>query len=105
MNKGVQMVGHNKGGLYIRRYLTELPDNFAVYSATTLETPHHGSYGADVVVNSRKYFGLLVLRNPYLIAGWFVPLTGTQDLTVDEVERFNAETARLRCRTLWMARR
>ena len=87
---GIHMIGHSKGGLYIRRYLTELPDNFAVYSATTLETPHHGSYGADLIVDSRKYFGLMVLRNPYLIAGWFVPLTGTQDLTVDEMERFNA---------------
>ncbi len=87
---GVHMVGHSKGGLYIRRCLAELPDNFAVYSATTLETPHHGSYGADVVVNSRKYFGLMVLRNPYLIPGWFVPLKGTQDLTVEAMEGFNA---------------
>ena len=89
---GIHMIGHSKGGLYIRRYLTELPDNFAVYTATTLETPHHGSYGADVVVNSRKYFGLMLLRNPYLIPGWFVPLTGTQDLTVDAMEKLNAQT-------------
>ena len=87
---GVHIVGHSKGGLYIRRCLTELPENFAVYSATTLETPHHGSYGADLIVNSRKYFGLMVLRNPYLIAGWFLPWRGAQDLTVEEVEKFNA---------------
>lgn len=59
--KWVHLVGHSKGGLDARDFLTKIPKDsntgesvLGVLSLTTLSTPHHGSVGADIIYKSRE---------------------------------------------------
>ena len=58
--KWIHIVGHSKGGLDVRDFLTRIPkdsdgdSSLGVLSLITLATPHHGSVGADIVVRSRE---------------------------------------------------
>ena len=59
--KWVHLVGHSKGGLDARDFLTKIPKDPAtgesvlgVLSLTTLSAPHHGSVGADIIYKSRE---------------------------------------------------
>jgi hypothetical protein len=58
---GVHLVGHSKGGWWIRDMLPHLAsDSFngtgvpGVYSVTTIDTPHHGSSLADLLVGENN---------------------------------------------------
>ena len=61
---------------------------------TALDTPLHGSYGADVVVYSRRLFGLTFALNflsvPQFIGGLFATRAGAEDLTVASMEQYNS---------------
>ncbi len=51
----VHLIGHSKGGLWIRAALPWLADNGpGIYSVTTLDTPHHGSALADLQVAAHE---------------------------------------------------
>jgi hypothetical protein len=52
----VHLVGHSKGGFWIRAALPSLAVglNIGVYSATTISTPHHGSVLADFQVLAHR---------------------------------------------------
>ncbi len=84
----VHLIGHSKGGLWIRAALPWLADNGpAVYSVTTIDTPHHGSSLADLLVQAHKY-PLLGLFNPKLFLGLFSEYdAGADDLQTTEAGR------------------
>lgn len=51
----IHLIGHSKGGLWIRAALPWFAENGpAVYSVTTLDTPHHGSALADLQVEAHE---------------------------------------------------
>jgi hypothetical protein len=109
----VHIVAHSKGGLWSRYFLAgpgspysrnvsapPTPQNFGALSLTTLDTPHHGAFLADILVNS----GLLRLFQVGVATGLlqtnpadvntlfdFVNQLAPQlaDLTRDQVELFN----------------
>ena len=90
--KHVHLVGHSKGGLWIRAVLPKLQDdNLGVYSVTSLDTPHHGSSLADLLVGAHKmpYLGLF---NPRLFLGLLQHYnTGADDLRTTEAPGINAQ--------------
>ncbi len=62
--KHVHLIGHSKGGLWVRAVLPLLQsDNLGVYSVTSIDTPHHGSSLADllVIAHQQAYLGLFNL--------------------------------------------
>jgi hypothetical protein len=87
----VHIVSHSKGGLWSRALLDQaLPQNLGVYSLTTLDTPHHGSVGADFKMAYRQAGKLQVIAQPELGLGLFGEYTpSVDDLTVQAVEAFN----------------
>lgn len=100
----VHLVAHSKGGLWSRYALAQFPsyswrgaprsDAIGALSLTTLDTPHHGSVGADLKqawLNSRWMDITNSIANnfPTVLLGYFGPRDSTQDLTVAGVEEFN----------------
>jgi hypothetical protein len=86
--KHVHLVAHSKGGLDSRYFLVNtIPSNFGVLSLTTLSTPHHGSVGADYVidaVNANALFSDDTTRT--LLAQQTPPDAGTFNLRVSYLE-------------------
>jgi hypothetical protein len=110
----VNIVTHSKGGLFVRRFLKSNDEadpsaQFLIVSATTLDTPHHGSVLSDTVVVSRSDrsvvpgLGFAQPLFPFLIRFWGlgkIPFihrlrnafgSGNDDMTVLAVEGFNSQ--------------
>jgi triacylglycerol esterase/lipase EstA (alpha/beta hydrolase family) len=52
----VHLVGHSKGGLWIREMLTSFSDaNVGIYSVTNISTPNYGSPMGDMLVGAHQY--------------------------------------------------
>ena len=88
----VHLVGHSKGGLWARAFLTKLPDNFGVYSLTTITTPHSGSVAADMIValNKSSMFSRYDPDNILPPAGLgFLYKQSMDELTVASMQAFN----------------
>jgi hypothetical protein len=86
------VVAHSKGGLDTRDFLARtIPSNFGVLSFTTLSTPHHGSVGADYVLDSVGADALFSdSTTRVLMAKATPPDAGTPNLRVSFVAAFNA---------------
>ncbi len=94
----VHIVAHSMGGLWSRQFLAEGPPVTAnllgVYSLTTLDTPHLGSFNADLrmLLSDNRW-------NPFFSYNWddfftdmLAPASpGMPELTVAAVYRFNQE--------------
>ena len=53
--KHIHLVTHSKGGLDVRDFLVrKLPQNLGILSVSTLSAPHHGSVGADYVLDAER---------------------------------------------------
>lgn len=101
--KHIHIVAHSKGGLDVRDFLARrLPelsdeDRIAVLSVSTLSTPHHGSVGADYILDAETagtILGIPNSDNPYRarLAELLPSNDGYPNLRVDYVERiFNPE--------------
>lgn len=93
----VHIIAHSKGGLDTRDFLARtIPGNFGVLSLTTLSTPHHGSVGADYVldaVNANSVFSDSFIRTK--LAQKLPPDAGTPNLRVSFVENFNLQNGPL----------
>jgi hypothetical protein len=97
--KHAHIVAHSKGGLWTRAFLSDAntgdPNTeVAVYSATTLETPHQGSYLADLATYGRQYpltSFLTPITNWRFLLGFFKKnRRGAVDMTVAAMAGFNA---------------
>jgi hypothetical protein len=95
--KHVHLVGHSKGGLWIRAALpllaneTDPARQIGVYSVTTVDTPHLGSSLADLLVMAHEH-PLLGLENPKLFEGLFKRFdNGALDLQTGAATKTNSE--------------
>jgi hypothetical protein len=95
--KRVHIVAHSMGGLWSRAFLDQqlanLPSPLGVLSLTTLDTPHHGSYNADLVALSRAslyQLGRHVTPSQAGIATMAPYSPGTPDLTTWTTAAFNS---------------
>jgi pimeloyl-ACP methyl ester carboxylesterase len=52
--KHVHIIGHSKGGIDTREFLTKVPANFGVLSLYTISSPHGGTVLADYVIDARE---------------------------------------------------
>jgi hypothetical protein len=52
----VHLIGHSKGGLWLRAALPRISSQLGVYSVTTIDTPHHGSALADLLVEAHNNY-------------------------------------------------
>ncbi len=89
----VHIVAHSKGGLDVRAFLADPPSNFGVLSLTTLSTRHHGSVGADYMLDARPASAIwsdAQLRTEFLQRLLIDP--GTPDLRVSRLATFNDAT-------------
>lgn len=97
------LVGHSKGGLDIRRYLSTHydEDELSILSLSTLNTPHHGSILADLIVafhdNEDAQSEDPELQQ-FLTGYWwlqsFLPISdAVRDLQVSVADEFNAANA------------
>jgi pimeloyl-ACP methyl ester carboxylesterase len=87
----VHIIAHSKGGLWTREFLTRWAHGLkiGVYSIHTLDTPQHGSSGADIAVAARRVF-------PGGSAFAFLADDpAVQDLMVESVARYNAQASSL----------
>jgi len=82
-SKRLHVVAHSKGGLWTRWMMQTLSE-LAIYSLTTLDTPHEGSVLADLYLVARRYRAL----QPLL--AW-LPAQSIADLDVASLERLNRE--------------
>ena len=73
----LHLVAHSMGGLDARYWITHLGGGDKVASLTTLATPHRGSAAADFVCSRLSPFRLL---------------TGVQNMTTENMSKFNART-------------
>lgn len=93
----VHIIAHSKGGLDTRDFLARtVPANFGVLSLITLCTPHHGSVGADYMLdaqNANSLFSDSTTRT--LLAQQLTPDAGTPNLRVSFVENFNLQNGPL----------
>jgi len=84
------LVGHSKGGLFIRDALPHLAHDLnismGVYSATTISTPHHGSVLANLLVQAHEKPWLIAI-NPGLVRGLLAESgPGAEDLQTSKAE-------------------
>jgi hypothetical protein len=96
----VHLVAHSKGGLWSRFAVTKFPayswqgaplvDSYGALSLTTLDTPHHGSVGADLKQAWLQARWIDIGISPQVLLGAFGPEISTSDLTVAKVEAFNS---------------
>lgn len=78
----VHIVGHSLGGWWTRAALPLLQDdNIGVYSVTSIDTPHHGSSLADLLVQAHQY-PLLGLVQPK----FFLGLLRSTDAAADDLQ-------------------
>jgi hypothetical protein len=94
----IHIVAHSMGGLWSRSFLqNELPGlrpTLQVLSLTTIDTPHHGSYNADLLSvyrDSKANGSTINLTLAQALMAHYAPDSpGSPDLTTTNVEAFNS---------------
>jgi hypothetical protein len=95
----IHIVAHSKGGLWSRAFLanqlSSLSPAIGVFSLTTLATPHHGSYNADLRVlvhdhASDPNYQFTPFQWALSVWGPWTQ-TSTRDLRTDAVKEFNGK--------------
>lgn len=105
--KHVHIVAHSKGGLWVRDFLrnglkdkSTGKDAIGVFSVQTLDTPHHGSVAADIVIAAHNkltvefLLGVQPLPVTWIIDKKFYDVSD-DDLTPLEVLRYNKRNPHL----------
>lgn len=92
----IHIVAHSMGGLWSRAFLTTflptLPKKLGVFSVTTIDTPHHGSYNAALrtLLDDAGWFSTIHLTPEQAVLKVFAPKSlGMPELTPEAVENFN----------------
>lgn len=86
--KHCHLVGYSKGGLWSRAYISGLPDQGeqAVFSLTTLDTPHYGTLLADIRVLAYENSWL---QHPYIVLSRAFNYEVVHDMSTAAMTEFN----------------